>query len=101
MLMSLFLAAKPSGLPTIENILVLFFLASFIALIKFKLTFFSHYLLLQKKLEWHLFSYLDTFKYSEKIVSKPSSLVLAVNSETLSVGAYASILQSFLKSFTA
>ena len=36
-----------------------------------------------------------------KTVSHPSSLVLAVNSETLSVGAYVSIPQSFLKSLTA
>ena len=35
------------------------------------------------------------------VVSHPSSFVLAVSSETLSVGAYVSILPIFLKSFTA
>ena len=94
MLMSLFLAAKPSGLPTIENILVLFFLAT-TNIIKNLNTFFSTHSSYRKKKKWHLFPIPDAFKYSEKIVSKPSSLVLAVNSETLSVGAYASILQVF------
>ena len=36
-----------------------------------------------------------------KTVSHPSSLTLAVNSETLSVGVYDSIPAIFLKSFTA
>ena len=41
------------------------------------------------------------FNHSAKTVSHPSSLVLAVNSATLSVGVYASIPTIFLKSFTA
>jgi hypothetical protein len=36
-----------------------------------------------------------------KVTSHPSSLTRAVNSDILSYGAYASILQSFLKSQTA
>src|SRR5215831_5682087 len=39
--------------------------------------------------------------HSVKIVAHPSSLVRAVNSETLSVGAYASIPAILRKSFTA
>ena len=42
-----------------------------------------------------------TFSHAENVVSQPSSLVRAVSSETLSVGAYASIPTSLRKSLTA
>ena len=42
-----------------------------------------------------------TLSHSDIEVSHPSSLILAENSDTLSVGVYDSILHNFLKSFTA
>ena len=43
----------------------------------------------------------DTFNHSKKTVSQPSYSVLAVTSEILSIGVYASIFICFLKSLIA
>ena len=73
-----------------------------IASTKFRLTFF---LRLPPptdniKIPSFLFSLL-ILSHSENEVFHPSSFILAENSETLSVGVYASISHIFLKSFTA
>ena len=77
-------------------------MANLIAFIKLTETFFFKFPPPTEKINKVSFLFkLEILRYSEKIELKPSSLVLAVISETLSVGLYASTLHNFLKSFTA
>ena len=84
-----------------ENFGFLFF-ANFAASIKFTLIFF---LISPPPTEniniASFFDKFDIFNQFTKLVSQPSSLILAVSSETLSKGVYDSIWQIFLKSLTA
>ena len=81
-----FLNANPSFFPTIDKILQPIFLPYLIALIKFVETFFLIFPPPTEKIKIKSFLLsFDIFRYSSKIVSKPSSLVLAVISDGLSV----------------
>ena len=72
MLISLLEAANPLGLPTIENIFMLFASASLNAFIRLTLTFFSTFPSPTEKIRIASLAHTcETFKYSEKLYQSP------------------------------
>src|SRR4030095_6248080 len=95
-------AVYPPSRPTIPRMALPRSFASFSALTKFGLTFFSRLPPPTDKTKIASLSLSRLpLSHSVKTEGHPSSLVRAVSSETLSVGAYASIPASLRKSFTA
>src|SRR5436189_3472431 len=95
-------AVYPPSRPTIPRIALPLSFASCSALTKFGLTFFSRLPPPTDNTRTASFALSRLpLSHSAKTDGHPSSLVRAVSSETLSVGAYASIPASLRKSFTA